>query len=111
MGLRDYLPQNTIFARINRKLIMILVLLGITFIAAQFTILATLGTKGAEIGQIRVEMDKLRLENETLQAEIDKAKTTDMIEPEVAKLPVKPASVETVVSSPSDNTVVGLNRN
>lgn len=50
------------------------------FVLAQFFVLVTVGTKGAEIGNIRSQMDELRTNNEYLRAEIDKAKTLGQIE-------------------------------
>ncbi len=60
----------------------VLLLVGI-FVLVQFTILATLGTKGAEIAGIRKEMNDLRLQNEQIRAEIDKAKTLAQIETDI----------------------------
>lgn len=87
----------------------------VLFIALQFGILATLGTKGGEIATIRAQMEELRIQNETIRADIDKVKTVDNIQSDIAEVfPLRPTSVEKVVvdsgvqATGADN-VVGLN--
>ncbi|MCA9379165.1 hypothetical protein KC640_01940 [Candidatus Dojkabacteria bacterium] len=88
------------FAKVmNRQLVFILALLLVAFVAAQFVVLATVGSKGAEITGIRLEMDDLRISNEYLRSEIDKAKTLAEIEPEISEVfDIYPTSVQKVVA-------------
>jgi hypothetical protein len=69
-----------IITSINRNFITISVFLILMLVGAQFVILATLGTKGAEIASIRQKQEILRISNEHLLADIDKSKTLSKIE-------------------------------
>lgn len=65
---------------LNKHSVKFIVALILLFVAAQFTVLALVGTKGAEITSIRQQKDQLRVENEYLNAEIDKARTLAQIQ-------------------------------
>jgi hypothetical protein len=67
--------QTKIISSLNKHFLRIAGVLIVLFVVAQFFILATLGTKGAEIARIRQEKADLREQNEYLRSEIDKAKT------------------------------------
>lgn len=97
---------------INRQLIFVLGILLVAFVAVQFIILATLGTKGAEIADIRTQMDDLRISNEYLRSEIDKARTSGQIEPDIAaQFDIYPAEIQKVVVSTAqeNNDAVSYN--
>ncbi len=72
--------QTKIVSNINRYFLRVAGVLIVLFVVAQFIVLATLGTKGAEIARIRMQKDNLRLQNEYMRSEIDKAKTLGQIE-------------------------------
>ncbi len=95
----DLQTQSKIISSINRHLFLILGMLLMVFVVLQFLILATVGTKGAEITSIRIEKDTLRVENESLRAEIDKVKTLEQVEEKVNEVyDLEQKKVETLYS-------------
>lgn len=95
--------QLSLSKSINRQMLFVLGGLVLVFIAAQFTILATLGTKGGEIASIRMDMNDLRIQNESLRADIDKAKTVENIQSNITQvMDLYPVAVEKItVSDPN----------
>lgn len=86
MNIFDLQVQSKIIESIHRHMFLILLILVGAFVGAQFMILATVGTKGAEITTIRAQKDVLRIENESLRSEIDRARTLGEIQPEIEEL-------------------------
>ena len=109
MGSLDFSAQSKIISSINRHLFLILAMLAGVFVVSQFLILATVGTKGAEITAIRHEKEELRIDNEALRSDTDKVKTLAEIEGDVEELfELVPASVETLQAAGyADPPVVG----
>ncbi len=74
------------FSRLNSRLLLVnVVLLGI-FFALQIFITSSVGTVSHDIDTIRKEKNELRLKNEIMMAEIDKAKTLNVMKDVESKL-------------------------
>jgi hypothetical protein len=63
------------FVSLNRKIILVDVLLLVGFFVSQIFVMSILGTKTQEIDFIRNDKEKIRLQNEILISEINKAKS------------------------------------
>ena len=74
------------FSRLNSRLLIINgILIGI-FFALQIFITSSVGTVSHDIDSTRKEKNELRLKNEILMAEIDKAKTLNVMKDAESKL-------------------------
>ncbi|MBL8014967.1 MAG: hypothetical protein JNK26_02155 [Candidatus Doudnabacteria bacterium] len=90
---------------LSRPMVVLITVL-LVFVAVQFMILATLGTKGGEIGLIRAQMESLRVENDNLRAAIDRTKTVANIEEDMTNVfALQTTYVEKIVTAPSDQFV------
>jgi hypothetical protein len=69
----------TTIHNIRNKILLIILITGVLFISSQFVVMATVSTRGSDIGQIRAEQESLRLENEQLRSQINASKTTENI--------------------------------
>jgi hypothetical protein len=63
--------------RLNRNLIVLIVILGISYIVLQIFVTSIVGTKSEEIDRVRQEKSQYRLENEILTAKIDSSKSLE----------------------------------
>lgn len=72
--------KNTGMATINKNLIIINIILFGLFIALQIGITTAIGTKSAEIEEIRRQKDEVRLNIEILQSDIDEARAKANVE-------------------------------
>jgi cell division protein FtsB len=89
---------------LNKRFQFIAVGLLVLFIGAQFAILATVGTQGVKVDQVRAQKNTLRQENDHLRADIDKAKTLNNISDGLDKVyNLTPARV-TVIELPHTDT-------
>lgn len=68
------------FSEINKRLFVAIVILAVAFFGAQILVTSQVGTKSAEIDQIRAEKDTLRLENEILRSKINEVRSISFIE-------------------------------
>ena len=99
------MEQGNLIRKIQRHFLVIVVVLIGLIITSQFAILATLGTKGVEIGRIRAEKEQLRVENETIRSEIDEAKTLAQIEDGLYEVfDLVPSRTETMSAAPTNQT-------
>ncbi len=108
---RTSAPQNLLHI-LNKRFQLIAIFLLVSFISAQFAILATVGTQGMKVDQVRSQKDELRLENDHLRADIDKAKTLENISAGLDKMfSLTPTGV-TVIELPhaSDSSTVAANQ-
>lgn len=79
-----------IFAQLHKNLIVMITVVAAIFITSQFVVMATVQTRGADIGYLRREQENFRLENEKLRADINAAKTEDRIMGELKdKFPIE----------------------
>lgn len=78
--------QTSIITSLNRHFLVVVGIVIVALITAQFFVMATIGTNGAAIEEIRAEKASLRLKTEYLQAEIDKVRTSQYINQGVADL-------------------------
>jgi hypothetical protein len=70
--------QSTLH-RLRNKIVLVIILTIVLFVSSQFVVMATVSTRGNDIGRIRREQEDLRLENEKLRAQISASKTTETI--------------------------------
>lgn len=77
------------FSKLNKKLLIVVIVLSAIFLFTHFAITALVGTKGDSIDEIRKEKSELRLENEILASEIDSLKTIENNKESLSKLNLK----------------------
>ena len=75
--------QNYIFKKINNRMRIAFLVMFAIFFLVQVYYTSKVGTKSAEIEQIRIEKDQLRLENEILNSKISEAMSITKIEEKV----------------------------
>ena len=71
--------HNGFLKSARKNMLLVLALTFVLFISSQFVVMATVSTRGADIGEIRRQQEEIRLENENLRAEISEARTTERI--------------------------------
>lgn len=90
--------KKELFKSINKKLIVAIGILAISFFATQMFIASSVGTKSEAIEDIRIQKDQLRLENEILQAKIDKKRSITNIEKIAEKYNLQEKQVNSIYS-------------
>lgn len=71
--------KNSIFRKVNKRLAVILIIVGGLFFTVQIVVLSRVGTKSQEIEITRSELEEIRRENEKLTAAIDKERSIEEI--------------------------------
>lgn len=98
--------QSKVITTVNRHVLMICIFIFVVYIFAQFVILSSIGTKGADISATRTEQRDLRLENEVLQAQIDGARTTAILDEQVESLGLGYTPIDRIVVDYAPGTLL-----
>jgi hypothetical protein len=76
--------MDTFIAKVRKNITLTIAFTLILYVTAQFIVMATVATRGADIGDIRREQEQIRLENEQLRSEINGLRTVSEIMEDVA---------------------------
>jgi hypothetical protein len=97
--------QNYIFKKLNNRMRIAFLVMFTIFFLVQVYYTSKVGTKSAEIEQIRIEKDQLRLENEIINSKISEAMSLTKIEEQVKAMGLVQKIAEEL-TEPANNLAV-----
>lgn len=82
---------------LQKRILLILLVMLLLFMAVEFVILSTVGTMGPDISNVRSQTEKLKLDNEIKQATIRQLQTSEEVSTSVEyDLEMSPRTVDNV---------------